>query len=148
MKRENFKRTISFACQHCHAFQTIILQEAKKDLIFPCGQCQKQLIFNHLDQEHVKTCPVCSCKDLHQHKDFNKTIGLGIFLVGATLAPWTYYASLFAALALDAMLYPFFPWMIACYQCKAEIKGWSKNPKLDRFNHEMAAHYEYRKKSA
>jgi hypothetical protein len=73
-------------------------------------------------------------------------LGLVIFLIGAVLAPWTYYISLFVALILDFLLYPLFPWMNVCYKCKAEFRGWEKNPKWDRFNHEVAAHFEYSQK--
>ena len=65
-------------------------------------------------------------------------------MIGALLAPWTYYGSLVMALIIDACLYPFFPWMQVCYRCDAEIRGWPKSPSLDRFNHEIGAHYEYR----
>ena len=94
----------------------------------------------------MATCPVCADTKFYQHKDFNKKIGFLIFAIGAILVPWTYAISLIVALILDASLYPFFPWMSVCYNCKSEFRGWPKNPALDRFDHETAAHYEYKKK--
>ncbi len=112
---------------------------------FSCPQCQKEIQLSRVNQETVHQCSVCGCKDLHQHKDFNKKLGIGLFIIGAIFAPWTYYTSLIAALIIDACLYPFFPWMMVCYKCMAEFRGWPKNERLDRFNHEVAAHYEYGK---
>lgn len=114
--------------------------EAKQ--IFPCPQCQKEIHLTRTNQDTVHQCSICNCKDLHQHKDFNKKIGLTLFIVGAIFAPWTYYVSLIVALIIDACLYPYFPWMIVCYKCLAEFRGWPKNDRLERFNHEIAAHYD------
>ena len=136
-------KSIAFDCPHCKAFQTLILEDDKDHLNFDCPSCQKQIEFTSLDQNIIQGCPLCRCKDIHQHKDLNKKLGLTLFIIGALLAPWTYYASLIIALIIDAVLYPFFPWMQVCYRCHSEMRGWPKNEKLDRFNHEIGAHYEY-----
>ena len=126
--------------------QTIVVADDRAEIEFACGSCQKPISLTHLEQKELKICPRCDNTELYQHKDFNKKVGFVIFLAGAALAPWTYYISLFVALLIDAALYPFFPWMSVCYRCKSELRGWPKNPKLDRFNHERAAHYEYKDK--
>ena len=142
MPLTNAKSVLIF-CPHCEQGQTLIADTQNEQLDFSCGACQKNITLTRLDQDFVDSCCICRCKDLHQHKDFNKKLGLGLFLIGAVLAPWTYYASLIATLAIDAALYPFFPWMAVCYKCGAEHRGWPKNSRLDRFNHDVAAHYEY-----
>lgn len=139
-------KKISFDCPECAAFQTLQMDAEQDTLTVPCGHCQNKLHLKDLNQETLESCPVCGNEELYQHKDFNKKLGLLVFLVGAVFAPWTYYLSLVGALILDAALYPFFPWMQVCYHCKSELRGWKKNEQLDRFNHETAAHYEYSKK--
>jgi len=139
-------KKISLGCPHCQAFQTLEITEAKQSFSFACGHCQKDITLGGIGQEPVSCCPVCGNLEFYQHKDFNKALGLAIFVLGAVLVPWTYSLSMFVALAIDAALYPFFPWMLVCYDCKSELRGWPKNPKLDRFNHERAAHYEYGQK--
>lgn len=141
---DNNQKSITFACPECDRWQTLYIESSSKSEIdIPCGACGKSVQLTRLTNEHVDSCCVCRCKDLHQHKDFNKKIGLALFIAGACLAPWTYYISLVLALIIDALLYPFFPWMAVCYKCSAEHRGWPKNSRLDRFNHEIAAHYEY-----
>lgn len=139
-------KNITFTCPQCNALQTVGFKDSPGNLGFNCGACQKPIRLNHLIGEHIENCPVCSDHKFHQHKDFNKTLGLLIFIVGAVLVPYTYAVSLMVALVLDALLYPFCPWMLVCYNCQAEFRGWPKNPNFDRFNHETAAHYEYGKK--
>jgi hypothetical protein len=136
-------KSISFDCPHCRAFQTVVLEDAPATLAFACGHCGKAISFTRPDQDPIRTCPVCGAADFYQHKDFDKRIGLAVFVAGAVLVPWTYAVSLLAALAIDAALFPFFPWMSVCYACKSEFRGWGKNSELDRFSHETAAKYEY-----
>lgn len=137
------KKSVTFFCPKCEQSQSLVKTDLGELLEFPCGACKETILLTRLNQENVDSCCLCRSKDLYQHKDFNKTLGIALFLIGAVLAPWTYYASLFVALILDAALYPLFPWMAVCYKCETEHRGWPKNPRLNRFNHEIAAHYEY-----
>ena len=139
-------KKISFDCPHCSHFQTLSFEGAQQTLDFNCGHCQHAMHIQGLDATPLNTCPVCQCDKLYQHKDFNKAIGFLVFIIGAVLIPWTYAISIIVALIIDAALYPFFPWMQVCYFCKSELRGFAINPKLDRFNHETAAHFEYGKK--
>lgn len=139
-------KKISFDCPECAHFQTLSFSGEQKTIDFKCGHCQHALTLQGLEVPILDTCPVCQTEKLYQHKDFNKTIGFLVFIVGAILIPWTYAISLIVALAIDALLYPFFPWMQVCYFCKSELRGFAHNPKLDRFNHETAAHFEYGQK--
>lgn len=139
-------KKISLDCPHCAHFQVLSFAGVQTQLEFACSHCQNKLLLTGLDQTPLNVCPVCACDKLHQHKDFNKRIGFLVFIVGAVLIPWTYSLSLIAALLIDAALYPFFAWMQVCYFCKAELRGFGHNPKLERFHHETAAKFEYGKK--
>jgi hypothetical protein len=140
-------KKITLACHKCDIIQTVVIErEEQHTMDLACGNCQEPITLSHLNAHPLEECPVCSCTQLHQHKDFNRTLGFGIFITGAVLVPWTYSLSLIAALAVDAAIFPFCPWMQECYNCHAELRGWGKNPELDRFSHETAAEYEYGKK--
>lgn len=138
-------KKISLDCPHCQAFQTVSLKDAPESVNFNCGHCGAAISLNRPGENPMATCPLCGSSDFYQHKDFDKRVGLVIFVAGAALVPWTYAISLLVALAIDAALFPFFPWMSVCYSCKSEFRGFGKNPALDRFSHETAAKYEYGK---
>jgi hypothetical protein len=141
------RKSLTFDCPNCKALQTLTLDTSVEAIDVPCGGCGKPITFTRLDQDIIEGCPLCGSFRLYQHKDFNKKIGLIVFLAGVigsiVFYERVYYVPLALALIVDAALYPLFPWMMVCYQCQTELRGWPKNPKLDRFNHEVAAHYEY-----
>ncbi len=141
------QKSLTFDCPSCQAWQTLILEAPKPTLTIPCGACTVPLDFARLDQTVIEGCPRCGEHRLYQHKDFNKKTGLVVFLLGVTgsllFYEHVYYLPLLIALIIDASLYPFFPWMQICYRCETELRGWPKNPALDRFSHEIAAHFEY-----
>lgn len=141
---EESLKKITFPCPHCERFMSIFADGQEESVSYNCPSCQNQITLRRLNQTQADACPACGTNKLYQHKDFNKKLGIILFLIGAVLAPWTYYLSLVIALAIDAALYPFFPWMQVCYNCHAELRGWPKNEELDRFNHEIAAHFEYK----
>lgn len=142
-------KSITFACKHCGYWQKAQVKLDVPDQIdFSCPSCSHNISLTRLAREHVTGCVACGCKDLYQHKDFNKKLGLAVFLAGVALSFYTYHISLIVALIIDAAMYPFFPWMSVCYRCHAEMRGWQKNPELDRFNHEIGAHYEYGQEKA
>lgn len=137
-------KRIVLSCPHCERFQTLTLEDPiPSELEYDCLACKKKVHIKRLQQDPLEGCPVCGCQHLYQQKDFKKWLGILILVLGMVFAPWTYYMSLVGALILDAILFPFFPWMQICYRCESEFRGWKKNPKLDRFEHEIGAHYEY-----
>jgi hypothetical protein len=76
----------------------------------------------------VDRCCRCREADFWTRKDFPKALGLGIVVVAAVLAFWTYGASLLVAAILDAVLYAFLPWATICYRCKTEYRGIPRDP--------------------
>ncbi len=76
----------------------------------------------------VDVCLVCGSDKLFTQKDFNRTLGLGIVIVGAVLSPWTYGLSLVACMAFDYGLYYFVPEIAVCYACDGIHRGFAHNP--------------------
>jgi hypothetical protein len=146
------KKSLTFDCPACQALQVLVCEDPKPTLTIPCGACHVVIDFARLDQAVIEGCPRCGEHRLYQHKDFNKKTGLAVFLAGVlgslVFYERVYYLPLLAALLIDAALYPLFPWMQICYRCETELRGWPKNPALDRFSHEIAAHFEYGREKA
>ncbi len=68
-------------------------------------------------------CPLCHRGELYRQKDFNPRLGVGIVLVAAVLAWWTYGLSLVVAVLIDVWLYRKVPDVVICYFCLAHFRG-------------------------
>ncbi len=93
-------------------------------------------------REPVDRCPRCQGEAMYVQRDFNQRAGLAIVIVGAALAPFTpYYASLFVAAAVDAVLYLLLPEITICYRCGTHFRGFPRNPKHQAFDLHLAEQY-------
>jgi hypothetical protein len=98
------------------------------------------------DERVVDRCPACDGEQLYVQRDFNQRAGLAIVVLGAAAAPFTpYYASLFAAAALDAVLYALLPEITVCYRCQAHFRGFRRNARHAAFDLHLAEQYEIRR---
>jgi hypothetical protein len=132
---------IAFACPHCGG-------EARSGLDGRalCASCQRETLLKPspalLEQRLVDRCPACGGEQLYVQRDFNQKAGLLIVGLGAALAPFTpYYASLFAAALLDAVLYAVLPEISVCYRCQAHFRGFVRNPTHRAFDLHLAEQY-------
>jgi hypothetical protein len=110
----------------------------------PCGAQRVLDVSDSLDAGGVLTkCPVCAGAQFYVQRDFNQKAGLAIVIVGAALAPFTpYYASLFVAAIVDAVLYALLPEITVCYRCQAHFRGFERNPKHQPFDLHIAEQYD------
>lgn len=92
-------------------------------------------------------CLSCEHPELYTQKDFPRSIGIGIVVAAAILAPFTYYVSLGVAALIDAILYWTAPEVVVCYVCKAEHRGYPKEPRHPRFDREIEERLLYGKKA-
>jgi hypothetical protein len=89
----------------------------------------------------LERCAACSSTQLYVQRDFNQKAGLAVVIVGAVLAPFTYYASLVAAALIDAGLYLLLPEITVCYRCHAHYRGFARNPRHQAFDLHIAEQY-------
>ena len=76
----------------------------------------------------LERCLACASTLLYVQRDFNQKAGLAVVVVGAVLAPFTYYTSLVAAALIDAGLYLLLPEITVCYRCQAHYRRFARNP--------------------
>lgn len=136
---------IAFACPKCGAEAT-----AGLDGLGGCPACGTGtalgLSSSLRDQRVVDRCPACQGEQLYVQRDFNQRAGLAIVTVGAVLAPFTpFYSSLFAAAAIDAVLYALLPEITICYRCQAHFRGFLRNPRHETFDLHTAEQYDTRR---
>lgn len=132
---------IAFACPACMAEALAGLDGRGR-----CPKCGAEpaldLSASIRERRVVDRCPACSGEQFYVQRDFNQKAGLLIVIVGAALAPFTpYYASLFAAAAIDAILYVWLPEIAVCYRCQAHFRGFTRNPKHEAFDLHLAEQY-------
>ncbi len=137
---------VQLACSGCRGEVALALPGAGEAA--RCGRCGREtrarVTEAMRERRVVDECPVCGCEDLYVQKDFNRKIGLAIVVAGAALAPFTpYYSSLFAAAAIDFLLYLVLPSCTVCYSCKSVIRGNEKNPAHAAFD--IHVHERYRR---
>lgn len=91
---------------------------------------------DHCDSRLVD-CPVCERKDFYQQKDFNRKIGVALFVIAACLVPWTYGLSLLALYLLDIFLFRRLSMIAICYKCKTIFRQITNMNEIREFDHEM-----------
>jgi hypothetical protein len=76
----------------------------------------------------VGPCAACHCAEMYVQKDFNRTTGLVLVVIGAVLVPWTYAISLVVVTIIDFVLYYKLGDVTVCYDCRAVHRGYPLNP--------------------
>jgi hypothetical protein len=132
---------IAFACPKCKSEATAGLDGRG---VCPSGGEPTALALSPAVREGgpVDRCPACAGEQLYVQRDFNQKVGLAVVVVGAVLAPFTpYYASLWVAAAVDAVLYLVLPEITVCYRCHAHFRGFPRNPRHEAFDLHVAEQY-------
>ena len=94
-----------------------------------------------IESRTLDRCLSCQGTQLYVQRDFNQKAGLAVVVLGAVLAPFTYYISLFAAAGIDAALYLLLPEITVCYRCQAHYRGFARNPRHEAFDLHIAEQY-------
>ena len=82
----------------------------------------------------IERCAACDHDQLYFQKDFNRTTGIALVVVGAIFVPWTYGASLLAVTILDYIVWRVVKNVIVCYQCQAVHRGYPIPPVMKPFD--------------
>jgi hypothetical protein len=141
---------IQFLCPHCHRelqFEDLSQDEA------PCPLCEKPIHLHVTERMRrdnaVDQCAICQGK-VYVQKDFNRTLGVSIFVAGAVLfliLAWhnrlVEGTLVWAVFALaDGMLYKFLPDVTICYKCYAQYRQFAPNPANEAFELGLAEKYD------
>ena len=108
-----------------------------------------ELAGRELHREHLTSsgglvgCLACGHPELYTQRDFPRRLGIGIVVLAAVLAPFTWYASLLAAAGVDAVLYWSAASMVVCYVCGARHRGFAAEPRHPRYDLGVAERLRY-----
>lgn len=130
--------TLTLTCPECSsAIDIRPTKGAEKALCEVCGQ-EVALTFK---EEHfkgvLKDCPCCQRKDFYKQRDFNRKIGVFLFIVAAIASIWTYGLSLVALWLIDFFLFQKLPSVAICYNCQTVFRNIVNIDAIYDFNHEM-----------
>ncbi len=142
---------ISFRCPHCKReleFDDLTQDESPCPL---CGETVKLRITERMRRDNVvDRCALCDCNKVYVQKDFNRTLGVSIFLVGALLFLLCAWKNrlvegtlVWAAFVVaDALLYKFLPDVTICYKCYAQYREVARNSDNQPFELGLAEKYD------
>ena len=92
-------------------------------------------------QEHLRgklvQCPCCQRKDFYSQKDFNRKIGVLLFVIAAITSIWTYGLSFVVLYLFDLLLFKKLKKIAICYKCQTIFRNISNIDEVGEFNHEM-----------
>ena len=105
-----------------------------------CEICEHLVDVKFTAQDEASTlcqCPVCSRKDFYQQKDFNRKIGVTLFVLAAIASIWTYGLSFVALWLVDLVLFKKLGSIAICYKCQTIFRKVANIDQIRPFDHEM-----------
>ena len=98
--------TVHITCEKCGS--AIDVYPNKEADAAQCNICHHIMEVN-FNEEHeqglLKDCPVCARKDFYSQKDFNRKVGVALFILASILSIWTYGVSFIVLYAVDFFLF-------------------------------------------
>lgn len=129
---------VQITCNGCGSSIEILPDHLAKKV--QCDVCQHVEDVN-FTREHeageLKHCPVCTRQDFYKQKDFNRKIGVILFVIAAILSIWTYGLSLVALYLVDLLLFRKLSLVAICYKCRTNFRKVSNMIEIRDFDHEM-----------
>ncbi len=139
--------TVLFTCKNCGS-AIHVYPEASAHKI-GCDVCQSEEVvkFNHEHEQGIlKDCPCCERKDFYSQKDFNRKLGVMLFVLAAIIStimlyfginPIWYLSTFVVLYALDFFLFRRLKAIAICYKCQTIFKEVSNINEIPGFDHEM-----------
>ena len=123
--------SVHFLCDKCSARQGRESGEAAR----PCDRCGfPSSVVAPPPDAIIDRCAACGHDQLYFQKDFNRTTGIALVVLGSIFVPWTYGLSLLGVTILDYIVWRMVKDVIVCYRCQAVHRGYPPNPALHPFD--------------
>ena len=118
-------------------------REATTAVCQVCQSATNVTFSKELEEGVVKDCPVCGRKDFYKQKDFNRKIGVTLFVIAAILSIWTYGISFIVLYLFDLLLYKKIGQVVSCYKCDTLFRKVENIEEIYPFDHEMNDRIKY-----
>ncbi len=123
--------SVHFLCPNC---ETRLAREAGE----PPRACERCAHVNNVVAPDASTiidrCAACGHDQLYFQKDFNRTTGIALVVLGSIFVPWTYGLSLLGVTILDYIVWRLVKDVIVCYRCQAVHRGYRSSPDIKPFD--------------
>lgn len=129
---------VQITCTNCGSSVEVVPEVSAKKV--KCEVCEhvQDVHFTHEHEEGIlKECPVCTRQDFYKQKDFNRVIGVTLFVIAAILSIWTYGLSLVVLYLLDLFLFRRLALVAICYKCRTNFRRLKNMNEIRDFDHEM-----------
>ena len=120
--------SVHFLCTNCDARLSRDQGEAAR----ACERCGTPN--DVVASAAIERCAACGHEQLYFQKDFNRTTGIALVVLGSIFVPWTYGLSLLGVTILDYIVWRLVKNVIVCYQCQAVHRGYPQNPAIKPFD--------------
>ena len=98
--------TVQLTCENCgsgiHVYPDAKADKAKCDI---CNHEHSVQFSQEHEEGTLKSCPSCGRKDFYGQRDFNRKIGVALFVIAAIASIWTYGISFIVLYAFDFFLF-------------------------------------------
>ena len=123
--------SVHFLCKQCEAR---VAREAS-ELPRACESCgaANEIVAPAADAI-IDRCAACGHDELFFQKDFNRTTGIALVVLGSIFVPWTYGLSLLGVTILDYIVWRIVKDVIVCYECQTVHRGYPPNPAIKPFD--------------
>jgi hypothetical protein len=130
--------SVQITCKNCGS--SVEVHPDHNSTKAECGVCS-HITEAHFTHEHeqgiLKECPVCTRMDFYKQKDFNRKIGVMLFVIAAIASIWTYGLSLVALYLVDLFLFKRLSPVAICYKCSTNFRKVANIEEIRDFDHEM-----------
>lgn len=141
MKNELLK--IHYTCKSCQSGNEVLSPSDVTEMTESydkCHVCNAEQLLNFYPENDackLHQCIVCSRKDFYQQKDFNRKMGVVLFVIAAILSIWTYGISLIVLYLVDLVLFSRLGNIVICYKCQTIYRNVANLSEIRPFDHEM-----------
>jgi hypothetical protein len=139
--------TVQFTCKNCgsgiHVYPELTAHKIQCDV---CN-VEQPVQFDLAHEEGIlKDCPGCGRKDFYSQKDFNRKLGVMLFVLAALVStimlyyglnPLWYLSTFIVLYALDFVLFRRLKQIAICYKCQTVFRNVKNIEEIPGFNHEM-----------
>jgi hypothetical protein len=135
---------ITMTCSECES--GINIAPTKGAETAKCDICSHEAPVSFKDEHFegiVKSCPCCERQDFYKQKDFNRKIGVVLFVIASVIYLFTFDytygvpVSLILLWLVDLLLFKKIPPVVICYKCQTIFRSVANVEDIYDFNHEM-----------